>query len=81
MAKEELKTGFTGTPADQPEGVRKVASTATDAVKRESSALVAGAADHPHTATTVALVIGALAFGLGYMMGQSAGRSESRYWR
>ncbi len=33
------------------------------------------------TATTIALTIGAVAFGLGYLMGRSAGANDDRYWR
>lgn len=78
---EDLKAGFTGSPIEQPEGMRKAARSATGVVRRETSALAAGAADHPHTATTVVLAIGALAFGLGYLIGHSAGQTDSRYWR
>ncbi|KQV29684.1 hypothetical protein ASC97_23215 [Rhizobium sp. Root1203] len=81
MAKDDLNAGFTGTPTEQPTGLRKVAKTATDAVVRESGAVAAGAADHPHTATTIALTIGAVAFGLGYLMGRAAGANDYRYWR
>jgi len=51
MAKDELNAGFAGTPTEQPEGVRKIAKTATDAVERQTSALAVGAAEHPQTAT------------------------------
>jgi hypothetical protein len=77
---DDLKAGFTGSPAEPLEGVRKAAQTATDAVKRETSALAAGAADHPHTATTVAIAIGAFAFALGYLMGRSSVEPRG-YWR
>ncbi|MBZ9790540.1 hypothetical protein K9B32_10455 [Rhizobium sp. 3T7] len=81
MAKEELNAGFTGSPADQPEGMRKAARTATDAVKRETNALAVGVANHPHTATTLVVAIGALAFGLGYLMGRSSTAKDYSYWR
>ncbi len=81
MTKENLNAGFTGTPTEEPIGLRRVAKTATDAVVRESGAVAAGAADHPHTATTIALTIGAVAFGLGYLMGRSVGANDYRYWR
>ena len=53
MAKDELNAGFAGTPTEQPEGVRKIAKTATDAVERQTSALAVGAAEHPQTASTL----------------------------
>jgi hypothetical protein len=81
MPRDDLNAGFTGTPIEEPTGIRKVARTAADTVSRESTAVVAGAVDHPHTATTVVLTIGAVAFGLGYLMGRSAAASEYRYWR
>ncbi len=76
---EELNAGFTGSPTDQPESVRKAARTATDAVKRETNALAVGAARHPHTATTLVLAIGTLAFGIGYLLGRSSAENRS-YW-
>jgi len=79
MARENLNAGFTGSPADQPEGMRKVAKTAGDAVRRETNALAIGAAEHPHTATTLVLAIGVMAFGLGYLMGRSS--SDQSYWQ
>lgn len=81
MAKDELNAGFTGIPTEQPEGVRKIAKTATDAVKRETSALAVGAAEHPQTASTLFLGIGALAFCLGYLVGRSSATTSNRYWR
>lgn len=77
----DLEAGFTGTPTEQPEAVRKIARTATDAVKRETSALAAGAADHPQAATGVVFGIGALAFVIGYLMGRSSATPSARYWR
>ncbi len=79
MAKE-LEAGFTGTPTEPPTGVRKVAQNAADAVKRETSAVAAGAADHPRTATSIVLAIGALAFTAGYLMGRSSAERDYRYW-
>ncbi|MEZ2128692.1 MULTISPECIES: hypothetical protein [unclassified Sinorhizobium] len=81
MANDELNAGFTGTPAEQPEGVQKLAKTATDAVKRETRALAVGAAGHPHTAGTLIVGIGALAFSIGYLLGRSSATTSSRYWR
>jgi hypothetical protein len=81
MAKDNLNAGFTGTPSEEATGLRKVAKTATDAVVRESGVVAAGAADHPQTATTIALTIGAVAFGLGYLMGRSASAKDYWYWR
>jgi alpha-D-ribose 1-methylphosphonate 5-triphosphate synthase subunit PhnH len=77
---EDLKAGFTGSPPEQPEGIRKVAQTATDAMRRETSAVAIGAAEHPHAATTLVLAISALAFGLGYLVGRSSAESPTR-WR
>lgn len=45
MANDELSAGFTGTPAEPPAGVRKIAKAATGAVSREANAAVVGAAD------------------------------------
>ncbi|MDP9810384.1 hypothetical protein J2W42_003245 [Rhizobium tibeticum] len=81
MANDELNAGFTGTPAEEPTGIRKATKAATDAVVRETTAVATGAADHPHTATTLVLTIGALAFGLGYLMGRSAAANDYSYWR
>ena len=77
---DELSAGFTGKPTEPPTGVRKVAKNAKDAVVRESTAVVAGAAEHPHTATGVVLTIGALAFAIGYVMGRGAASNGSRWW-
>lgn len=81
MANEDLNAGFTGTPTEQPEGVRKMAKTASDVVKRETSAVAAGVAEHPSTATSVVLGIGMLAFAMGYLVGRSSAQSRYRYWR
>src|SRR5262245_45448183 len=59
---DDLNAGFTGTPTEQPTGVRKAARTATDVVRRETSAVATGAREHPQTATTLVLGVGALAF-------------------
>ncbi|WP_370126121.1 hypothetical protein [Sinorhizobium fredii] len=80
MANDELSAGFTGTPTEPPTGVRKAAKTATDAVSREANAVVVGAADHPYTATGMALTV-ALAFAIGYVMGRSSVDSGRSYWR
>jgi len=79
MAKE-LNAGFTGAPIDPPEGLRKVAQSAVSAVKGEAQSVARGAADHPHTATTVVLAVGFLAFCLGYLMGRSSVATDHRYW-
>jgi len=76
---DELSAGFTGTPADPPTGARKMAKDAKDAVVRESTAVAAGAAEHPHTATGIVLTIGALAFAVGYVLGRDAGSNDSRW--
>ncbi|KAA1183995.1 hypothetical protein FP026_07960 [Rhizobium tropici] len=80
MMTDELSAGFTGTPAEPPTGVRKVTKDAKDAVVRESTAVVAGAAEHPHTATGIVLTIGALAFAIGYVLGRDASSDNSRWW-
>lgn len=77
---EDLKVGFTGTPSEPATGVPKVANVALDAVKRETSAVAAGAVDHPHTATSLFLGVGALAFVVGYVLGHRSG-NDSSYWR
>lgn len=77
---DELSAGFTGTPAERPTGVHKMAKDAQDAVVRESTAVVAGAAEHPHTATGIVLTIGALAFAIGYVVGRDASLNNSRWW-
>ncbi len=76
---EDLKAGFTGSPSNPPEGVRKTAKAAATAVKRETTALAIGASDHPHTATSVVLGIGVIAFALGYLVGRS-GDGDYRRW-
>ncbi|MQU69062.1 hypothetical protein [Sinorhizobium meliloti] len=80
MAKDELSAGFTGTPTEPPTGARKVAKTASDAVSREANAAVVGAADHPYTATGLALTVG-LAFAIGYVLGRSSVDNGRSYWR
>lgn len=76
----DLDAGFTGTPTEPATGARKVAQTAAGALRRETSAVAAGAADHPHTATSLVLGIGAMGFALGYLMGRSSAERDSRYW-
>lgn len=77
---DELRAGFTGTPAEPLTGVPKVAKGAKDAVVRESAAVVTGAAEHPHAATGIVLTIGALAFAIGYVLGRDASSNSSRWW-
>ena len=77
---DELSAGFTGKPTDPPTGAWKVAKDAKDVVVRESAAVVAGAAEHPHTATGIVLTIGALAFAIGYVMGRDAAARDTRWW-
>jgi len=78
----DLNAGFTGTPAEKKDGVRGAARSATEIAKNEARAVVAGVADHPHTASSLVLGIGALAFGMGYLLGRSSsGNSSYRYWR
>jgi len=81
MAKDDLTTGFTGTPTEHHTGVRKVASDAVDAMRRETSAVAAGAAEHPHTATGLALTVGAIGLCIGYMLGRNSVDTRPRYWR
>ena len=81
MAKDELNAGFAGTPTEQPEGVRKIAKTATDAIERETGALAVRAAEHPQTASTLILGIGALTFCVGCLVGRSSVTTSQRYWR
>ncbi|MGV1793814.1 hypothetical protein [Rhizobium sp. A37_96] len=77
---DELSAGFTGTPTDPPTGARKVAKDAKDAFMRESTAVAAGATEHPRTAAGIVLTIGALAFAIGYVMGRDAASNDSRWW-
>ncbi|MBB3526353.1 MULTISPECIES: hypothetical protein [Rhizobium] len=80
--KQNLNAGFTGTPAEQPEGLTKAAISAADGVKREAYAVVSGARAHPQTATALVLGTGILAFGLGYLLGRSSTDNMTRrYWR
>jgi len=78
---DDLNAGFTGTPTEQPTGVRKAAKTATDVVKRETSAVATGAREHPQTATTLVLGVSALAFAIGYVLGRNSVSDNYRYWR
>jgi hypothetical protein len=77
----DLEAGFTGSPTEKPEGIRKAASDTVSAIKREANAVTVGAAEHPHTASTLVLGIGAFAFAVGYLMGRSSADARSRYWR
>ncbi|OHV26219.1 hypothetical protein EOS93_10180 [Rhizobium sp. RMa-01] len=80
--KQNLNAGFTGTPAEQPEGLAKAAKLAADGVKREAYAVASGVRDHPHTASALLLGTGILAFGLGYLLGRSSNENMTRrYWR
>ncbi|ULJ73325.1 hypothetical protein [Rhizobium gallicum] len=81
MAKDELNAGFTGTPTEPRTGVRKVARTATDVVSREANAVTVGAADHPYTATGLALTVGAIGLCIGFLLGRSSVDSGRSYWR
>ena len=69
-----------GIPREPATGVRKVAKNAVDTVRRETSAVAAGAADHPHTATGLLLGVGALAFMAGFVFGRGAADHTST-WR
>ncbi len=76
----QLNAGFTGKPADKPEGIRKAAANTASAVKREVQAVATGAVDHPHTASSVIVGIGVLAFSVGYLLGRQS-VAPSRFWR
>lgn len=78
---DDLKAGFTGSPPDEPEGMLRAARMAGEAVKRETNALVSGAGEHPHTATSLVLGIGIMAFALGYQVGRSSAERNYNYWR
>ncbi|MDC9812252.1 MULTISPECIES: hypothetical protein [Rhizobium] len=80
--KQKLNAGFTGTPAEQPEGLTKAAKSAADGVTREVYAVASGVRAHPHTASALLLGTGILAFGLGYLVGRSSTETMTgRYWR
>ena len=80
-SEHDLRAGFTGTPAEKSDGIKGKAIAAADAVKREGNAVVTGATDHPHTASTLVVGIGALVFGLGFLLGRhSVERNDSRFW-
>ncbi|RFB85726.1 hypothetical protein B5K08_25585 [Rhizobium leguminosarum bv. trifolii] len=80
--KQNLNAGFTGTPAEPPEGLTKAAKLAADGMKREAYAVASGVRDHPHTASALLLATGILAFGFGYLLGQSSRENMTRrYWR
>lgn len=77
----ELEAGFTGSPVEKPEGIRKVASDTASAIKREAKAVAVGVTDHPQAASSLILGIGAAAFGIGYLLGRSSVSTRNRYWR
>ncbi|MBB4510432.1 hypothetical protein ACCS54_33795 [Rhizobium johnstonii] len=80
--KQNLNAGFTGTPAEQPEGLTKVAKSAAREMRREAYAVAFGAREHPHTASALLLTTGIVAFGLGYLLGRSSAEASTRpYWR
>jgi hypothetical protein len=84
MARDDktLRAGFTGSPVDKQEGFKGRAKSAAALVKSEAGAVSAVAADHPHTTSTLLIGITALAFGLGYVLGRSAGIDRTpRSWR
>lgn len=83
MAKnDDLHAGFTGTPVVKGDGVKEKAKTAAALVKTEAVAVGTNAADHPQATATLLVTIGAIAFGLGYLVGHaSATESRPRYWR
>ncbi|MDK4737877.1 hypothetical protein ACXHXG_08070 [Rhizobium sp. LEGMi198b] len=76
----KLNAGFTGTPVEQPEGVKRAVKSATSMAKREAQAVAIGAQEHQTTTATI-VAIGAIIFGLGYLMGRNAAESErSHHW-
>nr|WP_156408930.1 hypothetical protein [Rhizobium sp. Root708] len=79
MGDNELSAGFTGTPAEPTTGARYAAKTIAGAVRRETSAVAAGAAGHPHTATGVLVGIAALGICVGYVFGRQSNDAH-RYW-
>jgi hypothetical protein len=76
----ELNAGFTGQPTNKPEGIRKAASNTASVVRREVQAVATGAANHPHTASSVVVGIGLLAFSIGYLLGRQSVETN-RFWR
>ncbi|MBZ7927322.1 hypothetical protein LAC81_35875 (plasmid) [Ensifer adhaerens] len=62
----------TYTPAEERSGVGKAAQVAAEAVKTEVSAVVGAAAEHPHTVSAVGVLLGALAFTIGYVVGRNS---------
>jgi hypothetical protein len=83
MAKDAktLQAGFTGSPVEKEDGIKGRAKSAAALVKSEADAVGAAAVDHPHMTSTVLIGISALAFGLGYLLGQSSADNRRRYWR
>lgn len=80
--KQNLSAGFTGTPAEQPEGLTKVAKSAAKEMKREAYAVASGAREHPRTASALLLATGVIAFGFGYLLGRSSAEGSTRpSWR
>ena len=80
---DELHAGFTGTPIVKTGSLTEKARTAVAAVKDEADAVATAAADHPHTTATLLVTISALAFGIGFVMGQSSAsnRRSQHFWR
>lgn len=79
---DELHAGFTGSPIEKTGSITEKAKTAVASVKDEASTLSAVAADHPHATTSLLVGIAALAFGLGYVLGNASGTaSRPRAWR
>ncbi|WFU10941.1 hypothetical protein QA646_08920 [Rhizobium sp. CB3090] len=77
---DELNAGFTGKPVEQPDGIKRAMKSATSVAKREAQAVAVGAQEHQATSAMI-LGIGAIIFGIGYLMGRSAAENErSRYW-
>jgi hypothetical protein len=78
----ELHAGFTGSPIVKTGSITEKTRTAVAAVRDEADAVATAAADHPHTTTTLLVTISALAFGVGYVMGQSSANNRGqRFWR
>lgn len=79
---KELRAGFTGTPVVKGDGIKEKAKTAAALVKDEATAVGTSAVDHPQATATLLVAVSAIAFGIGYLLGHSAGEARRpRYWR
>lgn len=82
----DIKTGFTGELEDKSTVAAHV-KRATQAVQREAGAVVATAQDHRTATGSALLLVGAVAFLAGYVLGTgdrpapTSSRFTSRLWR